>query len=100
MEKGLTMRGSQTPVQKYWHKLLKMIEDGTVKPSIVLTHEGPLEVAPHFYKIFDNKEDGCIRVRSCIVKWFVCNSKNAILYSYQMTWSAKHSWAKESRIRE
>ena len=63
MEKGLTMRGSQTPVQKYWHKLLKMIEDGTVKPSIVLTHEGPLEVAPHFYKIFDNKEDGCIRVR-------------------------------------
>lgn len=25
MEKGLTMRGGQTPVQRYWHTLLKKV---------------------------------------------------------------------------
>ena len=65
MEKGLTMRGGVTPVQKYWHKLLRMVEDGTLQPSVVFTHEGPLEVGPHFYKIFDKKEDGCVKVSAC-----------------------------------
>jgi hypothetical protein len=30
MEKCLTMRAGQTPVQKYWHKLLAMIQVSTV----------------------------------------------------------------------
>ena len=59
----MTMRGGQTPVQKYWHKLLQMIQDGKLQPTIVLSHEGPLEVGPHFYKIFDGKEDDCIKAR-------------------------------------
>ena len=28
MEKGLTMRGGQTPVQRYWHQLLELIQAG------------------------------------------------------------------------
>jgi hypothetical protein len=28
MEKGLTMRGGQTPVQRYWAHLLELIQTG------------------------------------------------------------------------
>ncbi|KXZ56260.1 hypothetical protein GPECTOR_1g227 [Gonium pectorale] len=62
MEKGLTMKAGQTPVQKYWHQLLDMIKSGKLDPTIVITHEMPLEDAPHAYKIFNDKTDGCIKV--------------------------------------
>jgi threonine dehydrogenase-like Zn-dependent dehydrogenase len=62
MEKGCTMRGGQTPVQRYWHTLLEKVEQGVLDPSIVITHVLPLEEAPHAYKIFDAKTDGCIKV--------------------------------------
>ena len=30
---------------------------GEMDPTIVISHVGPLEMAPHFYKIFDGKQD-------------------------------------------
>lgn len=62
MEKALTMRGGQTPVQRYWHTLLDKITSGALDPTIVITHQLPLEQAAHAYKIFNNKEDNCIKV--------------------------------------
>lgn len=56
------MRGGQTPCQKYWKDLLKMIESGELDPTIVLTHQLPLEDGPRGYKIFNDKVDGCIKV--------------------------------------
>ncbi|KAG2450469.1 hypothetical protein HYH02_004970 [Chlamydomonas schloesseri] len=62
MEKGLTFKAGQTPVQKYWGHLLDLIKSGKLDPTIVITHELPLEDAPHAYKIFNDKTDGCIKV--------------------------------------
>eukprot|EP00884_Botryococcus_braunii_P009260 jgi/Botrbrau1/18335/Bobra.0179s0062.1 len=62
MEKGLSMRAGQTPVQKYWHSLLNLIQKGKLDPAMVITHELPLEDAAFGYKIFNDKEDNCIKV--------------------------------------
>ena len=62
MEKGLTMSAGQTPVQKYWHHLLKLVKDGVLKPEMVITHHMPLEKAPEAYRMFNEKEDGCVKV--------------------------------------
>jgi threonine dehydrogenase-like Zn-dependent dehydrogenase len=62
MNKGLTMKMGQTHVKKYYNKLLKMIEEGNIDPSFVVTHKMSLEDAPRGYKIFRDKEDKCIKV--------------------------------------
>lgn len=62
MEKGLKMAGGQTPVQRYWKDLLAMIESGKLNPSMVLTHTMPLDKASEGYKVFNNKEDSCIKI--------------------------------------
>lgn len=62
MNKGLTMKMGQTHVKKYYNKLLKMIEDGEIDPSSIITHTLPLEDAPRGYKMFRDKEEGCIKV--------------------------------------
>ncbi|CAL5229597.1 g12955 [Coccomyxa viridis] len=62
MEKGLTMAAGQTPVQKYWHDLLKYVKEGSLTPDMVITHELPLERAADGYKMFNEKHDGCMKV--------------------------------------
>eukprot|EP00879_Flechtneria_rotunda_P000578 GHRR01000686.1.p1 GENE.GHRR01000686.1~~GHRR01000686.1.p1 ORF type:complete len:446 (+),score=129.49 GHRR01000686.1:589-1926(+) len=62
MEKQLTMRGGQTPVQRYWPHLLPKVQSGELKPSLVITHVLPLEDAPKGYELFNDKKDGCIKV--------------------------------------
>jgi len=62
MEKGITMRGGQTPVQRYWNMLLQKIEEGRLNPEIVITHVLPMSQAKHAYDIFNKKQDGCIKV--------------------------------------
>ena len=56
MEKGQQMRGSQTPVQKYWRHLLELVQAGELDPSVVVSHRPPLEEAAHVYKIFNEKQ--------------------------------------------
>jgi len=65
MEKGLTMKAGQTPCQKYWHKLLDMIQEGKLNPQVVISHEGPLTAAPMLYKLFNDKQDDCVK---CVMK--------------------------------
>jgi threonine dehydrogenase-like Zn-dependent dehydrogenase len=60
--KGLTFRMGQMHGQKYMHLLLQMILDGKLDPSFVVTHQLPLEQAPHAYNIFQQKKDNCIKV--------------------------------------
>jgi threonine dehydrogenase-like Zn-dependent dehydrogenase len=62
MNKGLTLRMGQTNVQRYLQPLLQTIAAGKIDPSFVITHRLPLEEAPHAYRTFRNKEDGCIKV--------------------------------------
>jgi len=60
--KGLTLRMGQTHVQRYLRPLLERIERGEIDPSFVITHRLPLEEAPRGYKIFRDKQEGCIKV--------------------------------------
>jgi threonine dehydrogenase-like Zn-dependent dehydrogenase len=62
MEKGMQMRGGQTPCQKFWPKLKGLIDEGKIDPTFVITHKPPLDKAPEYYKLFDEKKDGCIKV--------------------------------------
>lgn len=62
INRGLTFRMAQTPVQHYLPKLLTLIEEGKIDPSFVITHVAPLEKGPELYKTFRDKEDGCIKV--------------------------------------
>lgn len=62
MNKGLTVRTGQTHVQKYQSMLLERIQRGELDPTVIITHELPLEDAPHGYDIFKHKKDGCIKV--------------------------------------
>jgi threonine dehydrogenase-like Zn-dependent dehydrogenase len=62
INRGLTFRMAQTPVQHYLPQLMKRIQDGEIDPSFVITHQAPLEQGPELYKTFRNKEDGCIKV--------------------------------------
>ncbi len=62
INRGLTFRMAQTPVQAYLPKLLERIEKGEIDPSFVITHRASLEEGPDLYKTFRDKKDGCIKV--------------------------------------
>lgn len=62
INRGLTFRMAQTPVQHYMPKLLKLVEEGKIDLSTVITDRGSLEDGPHLYKRFRDREDGCIKV--------------------------------------
>jgi threonine dehydrogenase-like Zn-dependent dehydrogenase len=62
INRGLTFRMAQTPVQYYLPKLLQRIEQGEIDPSFVITHRASLEEGPDLYKTFRDKKDGCIKI--------------------------------------
>jgi threonine dehydrogenase-like Zn-dependent dehydrogenase len=62
MNKGLTIKTGQTHVHKYVPELLKLVRDGKIDPSFVVTHRLPLRDAAYGYDIFREKKDGCIKV--------------------------------------
>jgi threonine dehydrogenase-like Zn-dependent dehydrogenase len=62
INRGLTFRMAQTPVQHYVPKLMNLIEEGKIDPSFVITHVASLEKGPELYQKFRDKEDGCIKV--------------------------------------
>lgn len=62
INRGITFRMAQTPVQRYMPALLRRIEDGEIDPSFVITHRARLEDGPELYDTFRKKHDGCIKV--------------------------------------
>ena len=63
VQKGLTMRSGQTHVKRYLEPLAKLIQDGTIDPTFLITHRsGSLEDGPELYKTFRDKQDGCVKV--------------------------------------
>lgn len=62
INRGLTFRMAQTPVQRYLPMLLQRIERGEIDPSFVVTHRGTLADGPDLYKTFRDKQDGCVKV--------------------------------------
>ncbi|WP_312805278.1 zinc-dependent alcohol dehydrogenase [Agrobacterium cavarae] len=62
INRGLTFRMAQTPVQRYLPMLMDRVLKGDIDPSFVITHRATLEEGPGLYETFKNKDDGCIKV--------------------------------------
>lgn len=62
VNRGLTFRMAQTPVQRYLPRLMDMIERGEFDPSFVITHRAGLDEGPDLYKTFSDKAEGCVKV--------------------------------------
>ncbi|MBS0643857.1 MAG: glutathione-dependent formaldehyde dehydrogenase [Proteobacteria bacterium] len=62
MNKGLTVRSGQTHVNRWTDDLMRRIEERQIDPSFVITHRVSLEEGPMMYKVFREKQDGCIKV--------------------------------------
>lgn len=62
INRGLTFRMAQTPVQRYLPSLMQRILKGDIDPSFVITDIAPLEDGPALYNKFRDKKDGCIKV--------------------------------------
>ena len=62
INRGLTFRMAQTPVQRYLPTLMERIEKAEIDPSFVITHRASLDHGPNLYKTFRDKKDGCIKV--------------------------------------
>lgn len=62
MNKGLTFKMGQTHVPKYTQLLLDKILNGEIDPSKIISHHIKLKDAPEAYKLFNEHEDGCIKV--------------------------------------
>ena len=62
INRGLTFRMAQTPVQRYLPSLMECIQKGEIDPSFVITHRASLEDGPEMYRTFRDKKDGCVKV--------------------------------------
>jgi threonine dehydrogenase-like Zn-dependent dehydrogenase len=62
VNRALTVKSGQTHVQRYLQPLLRLIEQGQIDPSFVVSHRMPLEQAPQGYRTFRDKRDACIKV--------------------------------------
>lgn len=59
--KGVTIRTSQQPGQRYMSRMLEHVEKGEVETSFVITHRMSLEESPRGYDLFKSKDEGCVR---------------------------------------
>jgi len=62
MEKGLSVKSGQTHVQKFMPDLLKLILEGKLDTTFLISHRLPLEEAPHGYKIFKEQQNEVTKV--------------------------------------
>ena len=63
IQKGITTKTGQTHVKHYLDKLTKLIQDGTIDPTFLITHRShDLKDGPDLYKTFRDKKDGCVKV--------------------------------------
>jgi glutathione-independent formaldehyde dehydrogenase len=60
--KGQRMGTGQCNVKAYNRRLRDLIHHGKAKPSMIVSHELPLEEAPNAYKHFDNRDEGWTKV--------------------------------------
>ena len=61
-DKGIIFKCGQAPVQNYIDELIQLVKDDKIKLNDIITHRLPLSEAAHGYKIFDEKEDNCVKV--------------------------------------
>jgi len=65
--KGLTFKMGQTKFHKYAPLLLTRVMERQIDPSFVITHRVALDELPRMYRLFNGKEDGCIKVVASLI---------------------------------
>jgi threonine dehydrogenase-like Zn-dependent dehydrogenase len=61
MNKGLTLRAAQQHGQRYIPMLLERMAEGELHTAHFATHPMPLDEGPEGYRLFKEKQDGCVR---------------------------------------
>ncbi|WP_313189822.1 zinc-dependent alcohol dehydrogenase [Sphingobacterium sp.] len=61
-DKGITIKQGQAPVLNYIDKLINLVSENKVVLDDIITHTLPLTEAEHGYRIFNEKEDDCVKV--------------------------------------
>jgi threonine dehydrogenase-like Zn-dependent dehydrogenase len=61
-DKGLTFKMGQTHVQKLLPELLEAIEEGRLRPDIIISHRMSLADAARGYQIFNDKKEDCRKI--------------------------------------
>ena len=61
-EKGITIKAGQVPVHKYIDHLMTLVVDGKITLNDIISHRLPLAEAEMAYRIFNKKEDNCVKV--------------------------------------
>ncbi|HWT95635.1 MAG TPA: zinc-dependent alcohol dehydrogenase [Solirubrobacteraceae bacterium] len=59
--KGITVRTSQQPGQRYMGEMMGHVQAGDLDPSFLITHRMSLEESVRGYEMFKKKEDNCLR---------------------------------------
>ena len=60
--KRLTFRATLASIPSTWPALVPLIESGRLHPEQVFTHHLGLSEAPEAYRLFESREDGCLKV--------------------------------------
>jgi S-(hydroxymethyl)glutathione dehydrogenase/alcohol dehydrogenase len=61
-DKGISLFSGQARVQSCIDELIAWLDEGRIVLDDIITHRLSLEEAPKGYEIFNNKEDGCVKV--------------------------------------
>jgi S-(hydroxymethyl)glutathione dehydrogenase/alcohol dehydrogenase len=61
-DKGITIKQGQAPVLNYIDHLIDLVKEEKVVLDDIISHTLPLEEAAHGYKIFQEKEEDCVKV--------------------------------------
>jgi alcohol dehydrogenase len=62
MYKGITFRICVADIPSTWANLVPLVEQGKIHPEHVFTHRMGLSDAREAYRMFDAREDGCLKV--------------------------------------
>lgn len=60
--RNITLKMGQCPAQRYVQPILELIEQGAFDATDIITHRLSLSQGAQGYSLFDNKQDGCIKV--------------------------------------
>ncbi len=61
-DKNITLSTGRCPARYYMELLLPVLGEGKFPADSIITHRLPLKAGPDAYRLFDRKEDGCIKI--------------------------------------
>src|SRR5690606_10055547 len=60
--RNINLKMGQAHARTYMPEIYELIVNEKFDPTSIITHRLPIDEAPYAYKIFNDKEDNCIKV--------------------------------------